>query len=79
MVTGKNVKLFTGCIIQNRLPFLEKSARIVLEKLGVNLQDEQFTCCPDPVGVAAISKKEVFSQASRCSHYNSIGRFGEKS
>jgi len=65
VVTGKNVKLFTGCIIQNRLPFLEKSARIVLEKLGVNLQDEQFTCCPDPVGVAAISKKAWLTLGAR--------------
>ena len=65
MVAGKNVKLFTGCIIKHRLPFLEKSARIVLEKLGVNLQDEQFTCCPDPVGIAAISKKTWLTLGAR--------------
>lgn len=68
----KKAKLFTGCVIKNRLPFLEKSARLVFEKLGFSLEDAPFTCCPDPVGVAAISEKTWLTVAAR----NLI--FGEK-
>ena len=61
----KKVKLFTGCVIPNRLPFLEKSARLVFEKLDYNLGDAPFTCCPDPVGVASISEKTWLTLAAR--------------
>jgi heterodisulfide reductase subunit B len=61
----KRVKLFTGCVIPNRLPFLEKSARLVFEKLGMALEDAPFTCCPDPIGVAAISEKAWLTLAAR--------------
>ena len=56
-ITKKRVKLFTGCVIPNRLPFLEKSARLVFEKLDIILEDAPFTCCPDPITVdVGISK-----------------------
>jgi len=61
----KKVKLFTGCVIPNRLPFLEKSARIVFEKLGIDLENAPFTCCPDPVGVASLSEKTWLTLAAR--------------
>ena len=61
----RRVKLFTGCVIPNRLPFLEKSARLVLEKLGFHLEDAPFTCCPDPVGIAAMSEKTWLALAAR--------------
>ena len=47
----KDYDLFAGCTIQNRIPFLEKSARFVFEKLGYTLHDKPYGCCPDPVGV----------------------------
>ena len=47
----KDYDLFAGCTIQNRIPFIEKSARFVFEKLGYTLHDNSFGCCPDPVGV----------------------------
>lgn len=61
----KRVILFPGCIIRNRLPFLEKSARLVFEKLDFDLKDAPFVCCPDPVGVASISKKTWLTLAAR--------------
>ncbi|HDZ18469.1 hypothetical protein LCGC14_1021260 [marine sediment metagenome] len=61
----KRVILFSGCIIQNRLPFLEKSARLVFEKLGFDIKDVPFVCCPDPVGIASISKKTWLTLAAR--------------
>ncbi len=63
--TKKNVVLFPGCVIQNRLPFLEKSARLVFEKLGVGCSSAPFVCCPDPVGVASISEKAWLTLAAR--------------
>ncbi len=48
--------LFTGCMIPNRIPFIEASARKVFEKLGVNFTDLPYTCCPDPTGMAMLSK-----------------------
>ncbi|MDO8724716.1 MAG: heterodisulfide reductase-related iron-sulfur binding cluster [Candidatus Methanoperedens sp.] len=39
--------LFLGCIIPARFPFMEKSTRLVLSKLGCVLHDlEGATCCP---------------------------------
>ncbi|MHA1732588.1 MAG: CoB--CoM heterodisulfide reductase iron-sulfur subunit B family protein [Promethearchaeota archaeon] len=48
--------LFTGCVIPNRIPFIEASARKVFEKLGVTFKDVPFTCCPDPTGTVMVSK-----------------------
>jgi CoB--CoM heterodisulfide reductase subunit B len=39
--------LFLGCMIPARFPFMEKSTRLVLSKLGCVLHDlEGATCCP---------------------------------
>ncbi|MHA2009315.1 MAG: CoB--CoM heterodisulfide reductase iron-sulfur subunit B family protein [Promethearchaeota archaeon] len=62
---SRNVLLFPGCIIQNRLPFLEKSARLVFNKLKFDIEDAPFVCCPDPVGVASISRKTWLTLAAR--------------
>jgi len=39
---------FWGCMIPARIPFIEKSTRLVMEKLGVRTVDiPGFTCCPE--------------------------------
>lgn len=39
---------FWGCQIPARIPFIEKSTRLVMEKLGVRTVDiSGFTCCPE--------------------------------
>ncbi|MHA1522440.1 MAG: CoB--CoM heterodisulfide reductase iron-sulfur subunit B family protein [Promethearchaeota archaeon] len=65
--TGPNdFELFVGCTIQNRIPFLEKSARYVFEKLGINLHDNgEFACCPDPVGVQSTSHETWLTLGAR--------------
>lgn len=46
---------FRGCMIPTKLPHIEYVARRVLPRLGVELVDlDDFTCCPDPVGVSAV-------------------------
>jgi heterodisulfide reductase subunit B len=59
------LKLFAGCVISNRLPFIEKSAHLTFEKLNVILENEAFTCCPDPIGINAISEKMWLTLAAR--------------
>jgi len=39
---------FWGCFIAGRFPFMEKSTRLVLDRLGVEFVDlDGFTCCPE--------------------------------
>lgn len=46
---------FQGCMIPIKLPHLEQVARLVLPRMGMELVDlDDFTCCPDPVGIGAV-------------------------
>lgn len=41
---------FKGCTIPAKLPNVEKLALEILPRIGIELQnEEQFSCCPDPV------------------------------
>ena len=53
----KDYLLFPGCMIQNRLPFLESSSRFVFEQLGLTIGSAEFGCCPNPVGLKFMDKK----------------------
>ena len=44
-------KMFEGCTIGNRIPFIEASSRKVFEKLGIETSQAPFSCCPDPTGM----------------------------
>jgi len=44
-------KMFEGCTIGNRIPFIEAASRKVFEKIGVETSQAPFSCCPDPTGV----------------------------
>ncbi len=50
MAKAEEYKMFQGCVIGNRIPFIEASARKVFDKLGIRTSDAAFACCPDPVG-----------------------------
>ncbi|MFX1393885.1 MAG: CoB--CoM heterodisulfide reductase iron-sulfur subunit B family protein [Promethearchaeota archaeon] len=50
MAKAEEYKMFQGCVIGNRIPFIEASARIVFDKLGIKTSEAPFACCPDPVG-----------------------------
>ena len=44
MAKSDEYKMFQGCTIGNRIPFIEASARKVFEKLGVNTCEGGFRC-----------------------------------
>jgi len=58
-------KLFAGCTIGNRIPFIETSSRKVFEKLGIKISDAAFACCPDPVGFHAIDHTSWLAMGAR--------------
>jgi heterodisulfide reductase subunit B len=58
-------KMFQGCVIGNRIPFIEASARKVFDKLGINTSDAAFACCPDPVGFNSTDHESWLAMAAR--------------
>ncbi len=58
--------LFLGCVIPARLPFIEGSARKVLEKLNIEATHlENASCCPDPTGIPALDHKAWLALGAR--------------
>jgi len=57
---------FWGCQIPARLPFLEKSTRFVLTKLGVDVADlDGFTCCPEKSLIKNMDEESWLLTAAR--------------
>ena len=49
------MKMFEGCTIGNRIPFIEAASRKVFDKIGVTTSQAPFSCCPDPTGMKSFS------------------------
>ncbi len=58
-------KMFQGCTIGNRIPFLEASARMVFDKLGIKTSEGPFACCPDPVGFNSVDHTSWLAMGAR--------------
>ena len=58
-------KMFEGCVIGNRIPFLEAASRKVLDKIGVQISQAPFACCPDPTGVKAFDNMVWLAMGAR--------------
>ena len=59
-------RFFPGCLARTKLPHIEASVRLVLESLGIGLEDDtRFTCCPDPVVFRSSSRGDWLSLAAR--------------
>jgi len=58
--------LFLGCTIPGRIPFVEKSAKVVCDDLGIKTEVlGGFACCPDPVGINSLDKDTWLALAGR--------------
>lgn len=64
--SGRKYALFLGCYIPTRVPSMEKSARIVLSRLDLELVDiKNASCCPDPIVVKGIDQSTWLALAAR--------------
>ncbi len=63
---AKRYAVFWGCQIPARLPFLEQSTRLVLQRAGIELVDlPGFTCCPERSVVGSYSEEAWILAAAR--------------
>jgi len=65
MAKAEEYKMFQGCVIGNRIPFIEASARKVFDKIGVKTSEAAFACCPDPVGFNSTDHLSWVAMAAR--------------
>ncbi|MFW9964342.1 MAG: CoB--CoM heterodisulfide reductase subunit B [Candidatus Sifarchaeia archaeon] len=66
MTEARTFSFFLGCVMPNRFPNLEASIRVVLPKLGVNLEDlEGASCCPAPGVIRSFDEATWLALASR--------------
>lgn len=65
MAKTEEFKMFQGCTIGNRIPFIEASSRKVFDRLGIKTSDAAFACCPDPVGQNSIDHLSWLAMAAR--------------
>jgi len=65
MAKTEEFKIFPGCTIGNRIPFIEASARKVFDALGIKTSDADFACCPDPVGFNSVDHESWLAMGAR--------------
>jgi len=65
MAKTEEFKIFPGCTIGNRIPFIEASARKVFDILDIKTSDADFACCPDPVGFNAVDHESWLALGAR--------------
>jgi heterodisulfide reductase subunit B len=58
-------KMFEGCTIGNRIPFIEAASRKVFEKIGIETSQAPFSCCPDPTGMKSFDNEAWLAIGAR--------------
>jgi heterodisulfide reductase subunit B len=58
-------KMFEGCTIGNRIPFIEASSRKVFDKVGIVTSQTNFSCCPDPTGMKSFDNNAWLTLGAR--------------
>lgn len=66
MTESQTYSFFLGCVMPNRFPNLEASIRLVLPKLGIELEDlAGASCCPAPGVIRSFDEPTWLALASR--------------
>jgi len=66
MGENSSFTLYEGCLIRARLPHLEKSARAVFDRFGIQFSGlEGASCCPDPIGIRGVDEETWLTLAAR--------------
>lgn len=66
MTEPQTYSFFLGCVMPNRFPNVEASIRLVLPKLGIELEDlEGASCCPAPGVIRSFDEPTWLAIASR--------------
>ena len=65
MTKVEEYKMFQGCVIGNRIPFIEAASRKVFEKLGIDTSQAPFSCCPDPTGMKSFDNDAWLTVGAR--------------
>ena len=58
-------KMFEGCTIGNRIPFVEAASRKVFEKINIQTSQAPFSCCPDPTGMKSFDNNAWLTIGAR--------------
>lgn len=58
-------KMFEGCTIGNRIPFIEAASKRVFEKVGIETSQAPFSCCPDPTGMKSFDNDAWLTLGAR--------------
>ncbi|MFX1322538.1 MAG: CoB--CoM heterodisulfide reductase iron-sulfur subunit B family protein [Promethearchaeota archaeon] len=58
-------KMFEGCTIGNRIPFIEAASRKVFDKVGIETSQAPFSCCPDPTGMKSFDNNAWLTIGAR--------------
>jgi heterodisulfide reductase subunit B len=58
-------KMFEGCTIGNRIPFIEAASRKVFDKMGIETSQAPFSCCPDPTGLKSFDNNAWLTIGAR--------------
>jgi heterodisulfide reductase subunit B len=59
------ISIFTGCVIPIKYPGMEAAMRYLAPKLGVELVDVKFGCCPAPIGLKVVHFDAWLALAAR--------------
>jgi heterodisulfide reductase subunit B len=66
LTESQTYSLFLGCVMPNRFPNIEASIRLVLPKLGIELEDiDGASCCPAPGVIRSFDEPTWLALASR--------------
>jgi heterodisulfide reductase subunit B len=59
------ISIFTGCVIPIKYPGMEVAARYLAPRLGIELVDVKFGCCPAPIGLKELHFDAWLALAAR--------------